>query len=112
MNTPPDFDPFIAILGSLMFCAAPLFFAAYAASRRLGCRTDQLGLLTASVFVGILLFVSFLLALGPHGIYAAIGGSMGWILGFWSAARRNDSRRFYRSRALSQKSTHRNTRQE
>jgi hypothetical protein len=113
MNGTSQFDPIIAVLGSLMFCAAPLYFAAYAANRRLGWRTDQLAPLVMGMLLGIVLFVVLLLTLGPNGIYAAIAGSIGWLLGFWNAARRNDvRRRFYRSRPIPRKQTQGSTRQE
>lgn len=112
MNGTPQFDPLIAVLGSLMFCAAPLFFAAYAANRRIGGRTDQIGLVLGATLVSIILFVAFLLTLGPNGIYAAIASAAGWLLGFWQAARRNEAHRFYRTRGVSRQQTPHATRQD
>lgn len=96
-----------------MFCAAPLYFAAYAANRRLGWRTDKMTLMIAGMLVGILLFVAFLLTFGRNGIYAAIAAALAWMFGFWNAARRNDvRRRNYNSRPVSGQQPRRHTPQE
>ncbi|GAB4463482.1 MAG: hypothetical protein OHK0029_32180 [Armatimonadaceae bacterium] len=98
MNSAPAvFDPGLAVVGSILFVAVPLYYLAFLLSRKLGGQSHELKTVAGSLGIGLAWFSLFLFWRGPdQGIYTSVPALFGWCLGFFQASRRNEvKRRFY-----------------
>lgn len=90
-DAPNGYDPTVAFLGSIMFCAIPLYYLGFWVSRKLRWKTLEPRTIVGGVISSFAWFTFFMFWLGPvRGLFFAVASLIGWALGFWLAARRNE----------------------
>jgi|GEM_PF-5672755 apolipoprotein N-acyltransferase len=110
-GSPTAFNPVVALMGSLLFCGIPLYYAGFALHRKVGAKREDVQTVLVGLGFGLLFFALFLFWLGStRGVYPATVSLLTWCIGVWQAARRNEvQRRFYVSASAATKTAQQKT---
>jgi hypothetical protein len=90
-DAPTGYDPTVAFIGSVLFCAVPLYYLAYWLVRKLRWKSQDPRTVLGGVLTAFGWFTLFMLWLGPtRGLFFAVAALFGWSAGVWKAGRRNE----------------------